>query len=620
MEATDHRPLVSQLAEDLGWLEDYCRRSPDLGTYAGKLHLASALARNVLGPFLEGQSARPLHVAVVGGAGVGKSTVVNFLAGAVVAETNPQAGYTRHPTAFLPAGPPVAWPTSLGFLGPLNRLSGERPANLDEDVYQVRRLPTAAEGEHPLADFVIWDCPDMTTWAAAGYVGRLLEVAALADVIVYVASDERYNDEVPTQFLHLLVRAGKAVIVVLTKARESDAAALVNHFRSEVLGRLPRLPDGSLPAVPVVTLPQIPPAERADPAGAGGRYRAELLNPILMQCESPEQCRIRTVGNALRYLSTTAEGLQEVARCDLTEYEAWRAVVAAGRAEFEHRYRREFLSSEPFRRFDRFRDELMQLLELPGAGRMLTTFFWVCRLPYRWARDYFFRLVSRPETFLLAERTVLTAALTGWLDQLHAEALRRADQHSLWKQVAARFDAELAPRARDRFHDDLRGLELKETEELEEAGRALVETLAGNPALLYPLRGAKFVIDLAIVGGVVYATWPPGWSLLLIPLGVSTSHQMTEWCVGVAVEQARERVRRRREELICQNLSGPLAEWLAEWPAHSGSALDKLQQVLHRVPEVIRQLEDRVRTRVGQWPVANPVRPPAPVAAAQESP
>ena len=80
----------------------------------------------------------------------------------------------------------------------------------------------------------------MTTWASAGYVTRLMEVAALADVVVYVASDERYNDEVPTQFLHLLVKAGKAVVVVLTKVREADAPALVDHFRREILGRLPQ--------------------------------------------------------------------------------------------------------------------------------------------------------------------------------------------------------------------------------------------------------------------------------------------------------------------------------------------------------------------------------------------
>src|SRR5207244_4551034 len=87
--------------------------------------------------------------------------------------------------------------------------------------------------------FVVWDCPDMTTWAATGYVSRLIEVCGLADVIVYVASDERYNDEVPTQFLQLLLQAGKQVVVCLTKMREADAPAMIDHFRTVVLSRMP---------------------------------------------------------------------------------------------------------------------------------------------------------------------------------------------------------------------------------------------------------------------------------------------------------------------------------------------------------------------------------------------
>ena len=118
MQPTEHRSAVGQLADDLRWLEDHCRRQPDLAAHAGTLRLASALTRNVIGPFLEGQPARPLHVAVVGGAGAGKSTVVNFLAGDAVAEANPQAGFTRHPTAFLPPGPGFQWPSYIGFLGP----------------------------------------------------------------------------------------------------------------------------------------------------------------------------------------------------------------------------------------------------------------------------------------------------------------------------------------------------------------------------------------------------------------------------------------------------------------------------------------------------------------------
>src|SRR5436305_1369253 len=174
MDPHEHRAKVRQLADDLAWLEDHCRRQPDLAVHAAHLRLAAALTRNVVGPAVEGQAAKPLFVAVVGGAGAGKSTVVNFLCGSVVAEANPQAGYTRHPTAYLPAGPAANLPTSLQFLGPLQRISQEKPADLDEDAYQARRTPPAADGPDPLADFVIWDCPDMTTWASSGYVSRLM--------------------------------------------------------------------------------------------------------------------------------------------------------------------------------------------------------------------------------------------------------------------------------------------------------------------------------------------------------------------------------------------------------------------------------------------------------------
>jgi len=600
MQPLDTRSAVGELAKDLGWLEEYCRQQPALAAHAGSLRLASALTRNVVGPYLEDQPAAPLHVAVVGGAGAGKSTVVNFLAGSVVAEANPQAGYTRHPTAFLPAGPAVAWPSTGGFLGPLQRIAQEKPADLDEDVYQVKRLPPPAAGRaDPLADFVIWDCPDMTTWASTGYVARLMEVAALADVVVYVASDERYNDEVPTQFLHLLVKAGKAVVVVLTKMREADAPALVAHFRQEILGRLPQLPDGTTPAVPVLAFPQLPPAVRSDPAGAGAKLRVQLVNQILVQCESEVAARKRTVANAAKYLAAAGDGLLDVARRDLAEFDAWKGAVAAGKAEFEERYRREFLSGEQFRRFDRYRERLIDLLELPGAGRMFGNVLWVLRTPYRFTRDYLAKLVVRPDVLNLSEQAVLSAALGGWLDRLQAEALKRAAGHPVWKGIAHGFDAGLATQARERFQQEYRTFELKETDELEHAGQQMVGAVENHPAVLYTLRGGKLAADLAVVVGVLVVTWPPSWyHLLLVPLGVSATHQAAEVVARGAAEAARARVRSRRETLVSSALTTPLAAWLADWPATGGSSFERLQQVLRRVPQTIRQLEEKVGAKV----------------------
>src|SRR5262245_16244886 len=114
MDTIAARTLIHELADDLGWLEGYCRHNPDLEGHAGRLRLASSLVRNCIGPYVEGHPAPPLHVAVLGGAGAGKSTVVNFLTGHAAAEANPQAGFTRHPIAFTHAGGTTGWPSQLG--------------------------------------------------------------------------------------------------------------------------------------------------------------------------------------------------------------------------------------------------------------------------------------------------------------------------------------------------------------------------------------------------------------------------------------------------------------------------------------------------------------------------
>ena len=67
MDTLSTRALTSQLADDLGWLEQHARAQGDQDHAAGRLRLAAALVRNCLGPFLDNQPARPLHVVVVGG-------------------------------------------------------------------------------------------------------------------------------------------------------------------------------------------------------------------------------------------------------------------------------------------------------------------------------------------------------------------------------------------------------------------------------------------------------------------------------------------------------------------------------------------------------------------------
>jgi hypothetical protein len=594
METQALRTLTGQLGDDLAWLEEHCRRQPDQASHAGKVRFAAALVRNCVGPFLDGQPPLPLHVAVVGGAGAGKSTVANMLSGAVLAEANPQAGFTRHPIAFTGANGVAAWPAHAGFLGPLQRLTTPSPSSVDADVYQIRRVPGDNGVFTLLENFIVWDCPDMTTWAAAGYVPRLLEIAGLADVIVYVASDERYNDEEPTQFLHLLLQAGKAVVVCLVKMSEANAAALAAHFKKEVLGRL------GVAALNCLTIPQLTPAQLADPVHLAGKYRIPLLNQVAVLGSPPSTARRRTVLSAMQYLMANQEQLLGVARDDLIALHTWRSLVIEGRGEFDLRYRREYLTTERFHRFDEALVRLLELLELPGVGKFLSTTLYVVRTPYRLLKGLFHKATSRPDTPAASERMVLDQALAGWIDHLRKEAVRRAGTHPVWAHIQSGFAGGLGEQARERFDQGFRAFQLGMADEVDRTARAIYEDLQKNPVALNVLRGTKFTLEVAAITGTVVAGGINVWDILWVPLAASVTHHLVELLGKQYVDNQREEARNRQMAMMHQHVSAPLADWLTQWPTSGGSAYERLQLALRRIPQGLHELNTALALAVAE--------------------
>jgi hypothetical protein len=458
-------------------------------------------------------------------------------------------------------------------------------------------VPPGGDGFSLLSEYVVWDCPDMTTWAATGYVPRLIEVAGLADVVVYVASDERYNDEVPTQFLAMLLQAGKPVIVCLTKMREADAPAILEHFRREVLGRL----EGHNRAV-VLAIPFLPPEVLEDPAKQAGPHRIGLLNQVLALGQPPAACRERSVRAANDYFGVAGRTLTQVARQDLEALEKWTAAVQAGRAEFEARYFREFLAGEKFRRFDEALVRLIDLLELPGVGKVVSGALWVARTPYRLVRGALGKMLKRPEGVQMLEQPVLDAAFAAWLDGLRTEALKRTGTHPLWAHVARGFDEGLTGAARDRFQQAFRNYQLGMADEIDKTARSIYADLEQSPAKLNALRGGKLIIDSAGITMVLAAGGINVWDFVLVPLAASLTHQMTEWFGQSYVITRREQARQRQKELVETHLAAPLAEWLTAWPATGGSSFERLQQVLRRVPAALKQLDAAVSARLANAP------------------
>ncbi len=237
------------------------------------------------------------------------------------------------------------------------------------------------------------------------------------------------------------------------------------------------------------------------------------------------------------------------------------------------------------------RDQILGLLDLPGAAKPVSTVLNAIRLPYQYARDFLAKLATRPPAVSLPEPSVLANGLAAWLDGLQAETIRRAATHPQWQALTQAFGSGLKTQATDRFAIAMRNYEAKETQELDEVGKGLVDGLESRPVLLSILRGAKLAIDVLAVVLVLVFTWPPSWWVILfVILAVALTHQVVEFVVRAVVERARTKVRNHRTRPAQRILCGPMATWLADVPATGGTSLERLRQVLARVPALTREL------------------------------
>ena len=141
-------------------------------------------------------------------------------------------------------------------------------------------------------------------------------------------------------------------------------------------------------------------------------------------------------------------------------------------------------------------------------------------------------------------------------------------------------------------------------DEVERTARAIYEDLAKSPVALNAFRGTKFGLEVsAIVGSVTLSFFNPlaaPWlaTLILAPLSASVLQMLTEFFGKQYVDFHREQTRARQQALVSQHISDPLNEWLTQWPTTGGSAYERLQLILRRFPQNLRQLELTVEVTI----------------------
>jgi hypothetical protein len=524
------------------------------------LQLADASLRDLAA--LDNGVPRPPQVAVMGPTQTGKSTVVNLLFGIHVAEVSPLAGFTIHPQGFaLPRREGGEEWVSHFFPG-WERLDNAGLSRDRLDCYTLSRLG----GETPglPAGTVVWDTPDFDSFKAHTYQRGVLEVAALADVVVLVVSKEKYADLSVWKTLQLLEPLHRALVVCVNKVGEDARQLLVDALRArlaELTSMAGRAEIVALPYCPDVNgLLSSPPPGAADLRAAIERAHAGVD-------------RSRRATGVRRLLQQHWAAWMEPVGVELEAASRWEQAIDAAIGRALVSYRDEFLDHP--QRFDSFRlaiVELLQLLELPGLARSLTRLRQVLTWPARQLFDsrrmksLTGRLRGKAVHDLPGEELVLRDLLEQLLTALSRDALRQGTPRSqgaaFWQALAVRVNDRQAQLAAA-FAVAVHRHHLAFQPEIEAAAHELYAHLQQRPALLNSLRAARVTTDAAAVA-LALKTGGVGLNdLLFAPAMVSLTSMLTEGALGSYMTHVANQLKQRQYAAVEAHVfAGPVRQAL----------------------------------------------------------
>lgn len=167
-------------------------------------------------------------LALVGGTGVGKSTLLNALAGDEISAASARRPTTSEAVAWIPAGKRGELAELIAWLG-------------------VSRIREHRAGE--MSDVAILDLPDVDS-IAAEHRAKVDAILPRVDAVAWVVDPEKYGDDIDASYLRTWGPRVARQIVVLNRAdllSESDAT----RVRDDLRARLQR--DGLAEATVVLT-------------------------------------------------------------------------------------------------------------------------------------------------------------------------------------------------------------------------------------------------------------------------------------------------------------------------------------------------------------------------------
>ncbi len=540
----------------------------------------------------------PRHVVVFGGNNVGKSTVVNILAAASITDTSPEGGHTRQAHAFSTTAPPLFSWNPYAF-NRFTEVAADQSLPETFDYYTIRQIQTDVLP----TGIVLWDSPDCDAVGSTRYLAAVVEAAAVADLVVYVTSVEKYAVADLVEWLFHLSEAGIPIIGCLNKTPKKDRLAIMRKQTDDVFPAVAQRLGLPSPTMQMTALRYLADGEEADLWGADHPEAAMLRAAVLTSL--PAQDTMSQAYAALRFVCNRIDQVLEPARMELAFQNTWKATVDAGVATFVTTYENEYLTGptviDPFKQLN---VALLELLnpDIPQLRIAIRTLRTVQRIPVDLLKGAW-RLVSdqgvaakdanlapEPKAYATAHRALLRA-----IQQRIDTERRNPRHHPFWDRLAEEWDHG-ASRLADDFNQATMAHIIQSDADIKAAARDILQALKRRPGVLNLLRAARVSTD---VGGLLIGFLIPGHGhvghdlldqIVIAPLMLGAT--------GVAAESAVEGYVAQRRSLIVDKLRADAREIAAK--LYSTPLNDLGHAVMARVGslDIQHDLLDRVQANL----------------------
>ena len=482
------------------------------------------------------------HVVVVGPTQVGKSTIVNHLAGMECAGVNALAGYTRHAQGF--SSHPVDSESLANSMFPDWQLLGRD--QLDSNNSKQLSIEALPENNNDQTT-IYWDTPDFDSVSSRTYRSVVPGISGFADSLVLAVSKEKYADQSVWDFLEMIAPLNMPLVICINKAEQNAAAEMQNEIRT-------RLKTMNASCLEIVTLPWRA-ADQNDDTNSDARQLRALVEDQLANLKNNHEPDIAS------YFKYHWPVWLQAVKAEHQAANEWHEKINVAMTKLRDYYQQHYLNQNQYSEaLQRSITKLLELLEIPVLAGTLGSLRKVITWPVRTIGGAIFNSAvnTTKKSSQSNESAILTEALANTLLNLQSEVQQAGssadpEQNIWWQALNTQFQSRRED-IKNSATTLIEELQPNFEPEIEAAANRLYEDLQKQPATLNSLRAARVTTDAAALVLALHTGGLSASDLVLAPALLSLTSLLAESAVGQHVKVIEKELKEKQAKQVEQLL------------------------------------------------------------------